>query len=163
MLHVKKSDVCIRATSGTEAELERVAALYRDFNVLHAEMGMSIRLVEGGERLWVDSMRRLLGRYSQIIIGEHEDRIVGFSAGVLRVLPPYYGSIVIGYWDSVYIEKEYRRIGLGDAMMSLLLDWWRQKGAVLAEGDRLSVNENVKGNYVRSGFHEEIVKYRRFL
>jgi len=160
---MKNPDLCIRNTNGSETELAQVAALYRDFNLLHAEMGMSIHLVEGGERLWVDSMRKLLGRYAQIIVAEHEKKIVGYSAGVLRVLPPYYGSIVIGYWDSVYIEKEYRRMGLGDGMMGMLLDWWRGKGAVLAEGERLSVNEKVKGNYQRSGFHEEIVKYRKIL
>ncbi len=163
MWDTKEANAFVREAINSENELAQISTLYRDLNVLQAKAGMSIRLVKGGEHIWMHSMRRLLGKYSQIIIAEHNDAVVGFSAGVIRILPPYYGSVVIGFWDSMYILKEYRGRGLGDQMTRLLLEWWANKGAVLVEGERLCVNENAKGNYERLGFHEEVIKYRKIL
>lgn len=61
---------------------------------------------------------------------------------------------LIGEVDSLFIEKEYRKYGLGDKLMNMSLEWLDSKQAKtkiigVAEG-----NENVLEFYKKYGFHK---------
>lgn len=61
---------------------------------------------------------------------------------------------MIGEIDSLFIEKEYRKFGLGDNLMKRALSWLDSKHAktkiiAVAEG-----NENVVEFYKKYGFHK---------
>ncbi len=64
---------------------------------------------------------------------------------------------LIGEIDSLFVEKEYRKYGLGDQLMNRALDWLnnnkvKTKIIGVAEG-----NENVLEFYKRYGFYKRRV------
>lgn len=140
---------------------EQVAALFRSLYDGEAEFGISLPLIEGGEYLWLKAMQQGLGRFTQIVLAVEEENVVGYSAGAVKILPSWYGSKIVGYWDSMYLLSAYRGRGLGDAMTRELMLWWRSRNATVFEGERQISNSNAVGNYERLGFKAELVKYRR--
>lgn len=64
---------------------------------------------------------------------------------------------LVGEIDSIFVEKEYRKYGLGDRLMNRALDWLnynqvKTKTIGVAEG-----NENVLEFYKRYGFYKRRV------
>ncbi len=140
--------------------LERVAFMYKLLYDGERELGLSLPLIEGGEWLWYAAMKKSLGKYSEIVIAVDSNQAIGYSAGIIKITAPWYGSRIVGYWDSMYIMEDYRGMGLGDKMTKLLIGWWRSRKAEVIEGERLVVNKSAKGHYERLGFKEELLKYR---
>lgn len=140
---------------------EQVASLFRLLYDGEAILGISFPLVEGGEFLWLKAMQKGLGRFTQIILAVDDDHVVGYSAGSVKILPAWYGSKIVGYWDSMYLAPQYRGRGIGDSMTKELMNWWLTRNVEVFEGERQIVNTNAAGNYERLGFKAELVKYRR--
>jgi GNAT superfamily N-acetyltransferase len=143
--------------------MNQVEQLFRQLYDSEKEHGVSVELIEGGEKIWRKSIEKLLGRFAQIIVAADGDVIAGFSYGSIRMMPAYFGGIITGYWEAMIIRPEYRKLGLGDKMTCQLIEWWREKGAVVLEGERLITNESARKNFERLGFKNELIKYRRVL
>jgi len=144
-----------------DPRLDQIEILFKQLYKSESEFGVSVRLIEGGEKIWRRTIEKMLGKYAQIIVAAEEDKICGFSYGSLRMMPACFGGIVIGYWEAMIIKPEYRKLGLGDQMTLQLMDWWREKGAVIFEGERLITNYNAARNFDRLGFKQELIRYRR--
>lgn len=157
----KEENIKICPIYSEDPLLSQVEELFKQLYDSEADFGISIKLVDNGEKLWRNSIEKMLGKFVQIIVAMDNNTVVGFSYGSIRLMPAYFGGIKVGYWEGMIIRPQYRKMGLGDLMTKQLMDWWREKGVTVFEGERLIVNENAKNNFERLGFKQELVKHRR--
>ena len=156
-----KKNYEIFAIEANDPRMIQVEQLYKDLYDSEKEFGVSITLVEGGEKIWRKSIEKLLGKFAQIIVVSHGEEIVGLCYGSIRMLPAYFGSIKSGYLEAIIIKPEHRKKGLGDEMIKQLMNWWLANNVVVFEVERLVTNENSAKNWERCGFKKELIKYRR--
>lgn len=157
----KSAEIKIFPVQPGDPKMDQVEQLFRLLYDSESSLGVSIKLAADGEKVWRRTVEKSLGRFAQIIVACDGDIVAGFSYGSIRMLPAYFGNLIMGFWEGMIIRPEYRKMGLGDKMTLQLIDWWKEKGAVLFEGERLMINENASANFERLGFKIELVKYRR--
>lgn len=76
-------------------------------------------------------------------------RLIGFGLIYLVPLgPPPPGAFI--HW--AYLEPEYRRLGLGQALLDHLLDWARSRGADRVELQFIDGNEAAQHFWAKMGF-----------
>jgi GNAT superfamily N-acetyltransferase len=147
--------VCRQADAG---ELHRLEPLWRALYRHQAEHGMLLSLPENAYEGWLKSLIPLLGRFAMVVVAEVDGEIVGFVAGRLRTLPPYFGSATVGNISEVYVTDSCRGLGVGRELLALALDWFR--AAQIQRVELQVVSGNPRGiNFYRTlGWREELVQ-----
>ncbi|MEM2568039.1 MAG: GNAT family N-acetyltransferase, partial [Candidatus Bathyarchaeia archaeon] len=88
-----------------------------------------------------------------------EGKIVGYSLGWVSQPWAYKGKR--GYICDCFVEKSYRRHGIGKALIKAMLEWFIEKGVECVEADVYSNNIPSLKLFKKLGF-EEIFKRLRF-
>lgn len=143
--------------------LDQVEDLFVEMYRHILDKGLKNPLVEGGERLWMDSVKKSLARFGALIVAEHEGKVVGFVHGLVRFLPDFLGGEKVGFVTHQHILKEFRGHGLGKELMESLEDWYRSKGIRQVELQANYYNQNSRKYLENTGYEYEIVQFRKFL
>ena len=95
---------------------EKIAKLFVKMHKQFYKLNLSHRLIDGGELLWINTIKKSLGKLHFIKIISVNNEIIGFAAGNIRLLPNYLGQKKIGYISFIYIEDNYKDQGLGSKL-----------------------------------------------
>lgn len=138
-----------------ESDLPVLLEFYQNLNTYFYSMGYRLPHPENVGEVWLDSFQRTLGRFSNVFIAEVEDRVVGFMLCRLKRVPSYMGGVMVGELSDMWIDASARRMGIGDRLSRLAIDWMRQQGAHSIEIQVLKDNEASWKLYERMGFQLE--------
>lgn len=144
----------------TEADLTIVAGFYEKLDALLHQLTYSFPAVENVGQLWVDTFRRSMGRFTAVYIAEYEGRPVGFILARLKRVAPYLGGVMVGELSDMWVEHEVRRMGVGEMLLRLAIEWLRLQNVYSVEAQILSGNEPIL-KLVRSlGMKDELHQMR---
>ncbi len=138
-----------------ESDLPVLLEFYENLNTYFYSMGYRLPHPENVGEVWLDSFQRTLGRFSNVFIAEVDDRVVGFMLCRLKRVPSYMGGVMVGELSDMWIDASARRMGIGDRLSRLAIDWMRQQGAHSIEIQVLKDNEASWKLYERMGFQLE--------
>lgn len=147
------SSVSYRTVS--EADFPVLVEFYENLNTYFYSMGYRLPHPENVGQVWLDSFQRTLGRFSNVFIAEIDGRVVGFMLCRLKRVPSYMGGVMVGELSDMWIDANARRMGIGDKLSRLAIDWMRQQGAHSIEIQVLKDNEASWKLYERMGFQLE--------
>lgn len=139
----------------TEADFPALMEMYAQLNTYFYRLGYRLPHPENVGQVWLDSFRRTLGRFSNVFIAELEGRVVGFMLCRIKRTPPHMGGVLVGELSDMWILADVRRLGIGDALSRLALDWLHEQGAHSVEIQVLRDNEASWKLYERMGFQLE--------
>jgi ribosomal protein S18 acetylase RimI-like enzyme len=169
--------------TATEADFPVIMGMYELLNAYFYQMGYRLPHPENVGQVWLDSFRKTLGRFSNVFIAEmplyadaeetpeaHQQtrsessgslhtfsvcRIAGFMLCRLKRTPATMSGVIVGELSDMWIIPEARRMGLGDKLSRLAIDWLRSQGAHSIEIQVLRDNEASWKLYDRMGFQLE--------
>jgi ribosomal protein S18 acetylase RimI-like enzyme len=136
-------EIKIRSLSSSEddALYDRVAYLFSEMYKYMNTKGLVYKLTNNGEFLWINTIKKSLGKLNMITVATHEEAIVGFAAGNIRLLPNYLGNIKVGYISHVFVIDSYKKKNIGRKLVSELENWFADKSVNTIELEVL-VNNN---------------------
>lgn len=138
-----------------EDDLLVIAGMYILLNEHFYRLGYRLPHPQDVGEVWLDSFRRTLGRFSNVFIAELDGIVAGFMLCRLKRVPSYMGGVMVGELSDMWIIPEARRLGIGDKLSRLALDWLREQGAHSVEIQVLRDNEASWKLYERMGFQLE--------
>ena len=141
-----------------EVEEKDFPTLLEMFNLLNSyfyQVGYRLPQPENVAEVWLDSFRRTLGRFSNVFVAELDGRVVGFMLCRLKRVPAFMGGVMVGELSDMWIDQSARRMGIGDMLSRLALEWMHQQGAHSVEIQILKDNEASWKLYERMGFQLE--------
>jgi ribosomal protein S18 acetylase RimI-like enzyme len=147
------SDVSYREVQ--ESDFPIIVEMFTTLNNYFYQIGYRLPNPQNAGELWLDSFRRTLGRFSNVFVAEVEDKVVGFMLCRLKRVPAYMGGVMVGELSDMWIDASARRLGIGDRLSRLAMDWMRQQGAHSVEIQILRDNEASWKLYERMGFQLE--------
>jgi ribosomal protein S18 acetylase RimI-like enzyme len=147
------SSVSYRTAS--EADFPVLMEFYEKLNTFFYSVGYRLPHPAGIGEVWLDSFRRTLGRFSNVFVAEIDNQVVGFMLCRLKRVPAYMGGVMVGELSDMWIESSARRMGIGDELSRLAIDWMRQQGTHSIEIQVLKDNEASWKLYERMGFQLE--------
>ncbi len=143
----------------TEADFPVIKGMYEQLNSYFYQVGYRLPHPENVGEIWLDSFRRTLGRFSNVHVAEMEidgqKQVVGFMLCRLKRVPAYMGGVIVGELSDMWIDGRARRMGIGDKLSRLAIEWMRQQGAHSIEIQVLKDNEASWKLYERMGFKLE--------
>lgn len=139
----------------TEADFPILIEFYTRLNQFFYQVGYRLPHPENVGEVWLDSFRRTLGRFSRVDVAELDGRVVGFMLCRIKRVPAYMGGVLVGELSDMWIEPEARRLGIGDKLSRLALNWLRDQGVHSVEIQVLRDNEASWKLYERMGFKLE--------
>lgn len=141
--------------TATEADFPILVEFYEKLNTYFYGMGYRLPHPENVGQVWLDAFKRTLGRFSMVHIAEVDGKVVGFMLSRVKRVPPQMGGVLVGELSDMWIEAEARRLGIGDRLSRLALDWLRAQGTHSVEIQVLRDNEASWKLYDRMGFQLE--------
>jgi GNAT superfamily N-acetyltransferase len=141
-----------RATAEDRDRLGELAAMAR------AELGAQAR----GGRIFVhrEAPDHDFAADPMVVVGEFQSVVVGY--GTARTEELRDGSR-LGVVDDVYVEPGARGVGVGEAMIGLLLDWCRGEGCIGVDAFALPGMRETKNFFETFGFTARLlVVHHRF-
>jgi ribosomal protein S18 acetylase RimI-like enzyme len=141
--------------TATETDFPIITEMYALLNTYFYQMGYRLPHPENVGEVWLDSFKRTLGRFSNVFIAEVEGRVVGFMLCRLKRVPSYMGGVMVGELSDMWIDSSARRMGIGDKLSRLAMDWMHAQGAHSVEIQVLKDNEASWKLYERMGFQLE--------
>ncbi len=155
-MEVGHSSADYALTAGGAELLERVGPLWLQLRQHHAEVSS-----------------RWAGQLMKFSFDERRDGLIAKSTGGLLILLATGDGRDVGYCvstisadrhgeiDSIYILSTHRRLGIGHAMMSRTLDWFKQQSVRSISVDVMIGNETALPFYARYGFHPRTLRLRQ--
>lgn len=138
-----------------EDDFPVIKGMYEKLNTYFYKMGYRLPHPENVGQVWLDSFQRTLGRFSNVFIAEIDGQVAGFMLCRLKRVPQYMGGVMVGELSDMWIIKDARRLGIGDKLSRLAMEWMREHGAHSIEIQVLRDNEASWNLYERMGFQLE--------
>src|SRR5215475_4171524 len=139
-------------------DFDRIKPLWIALYQHQYEHGMLLRLPEGAYDAWLKSILPFLGRFASVVIAERNGEILGFVAGRIRTLPPYFGSAAIGAISEVFISDAYRGAGIGRRLLAFSLQWFEAQQITRVELQVVAGNPDGIRFYHQLGWREELLQ-----
>ena len=138
-----------------EDDFPALMEMFTQLNRYFYRVGYRLPEPDNVGQVWLDSFRRTLGRFSNVFVAEIDGRVVGFMLCRLKRVPAHMGGVVVGELSDMWVIPEARRLGVGEKLSRLALDWLREEGAHSVEIQILKDNEASWKLYERLGFQLE--------
>lgn len=84
-----------------------------------------------------------------VLTGTIDGTPVGYAVGRTEVIRD---RSRLGIISDLYVEEDARSVGVGEAMMDLLLEWFRDQGCAGVDATALPGNRATKNFFEESGF-----------
>lgn len=144
----------------TDEDLPAVAGLYTKLDQFLREHAYNFPEVENVGELWLEMFRRTLGRFSILYIAEYEGEIVGFIIARLKRVPAYLGGVMVGELKDMWVEHKVRRLGIGEKLLRLAIEWCRDQDVHSLEAQILLGNEPIINLVEFLGMKRELYQMR---
>ena len=143
-----------------EADFPAVEGLYDKLDQFLREFTYTFPEVENVGELWLDMFRRTLGRFSVLYVAEYEGEVVGFIVARIKRVPAYLGGVMVGELKDMWVEHSVRRLGIGEKLLRLAIEWCRDQDVHSLEAQILLGNEPIIQLVEYLGMHRELYQMR---
>jgi GNAT superfamily N-acetyltransferase len=150
------SSITIRAAK--PAEINLVESLWLALYKHQKEHGMLLDLSPSSFSQWAEAMKPALGRFTCLFIAELNGKPIGFLAGSLKTLPPWFGGYLIGFVSEVFVTDAHRSKQLGHQLVETALRWFKANRAHRVELQVVMNNLGARRLYDKLGWTEELVQ-----
>ena len=135
-----------------EKDLERLNSLFEEIDIYHRnELPHVFRKPDGPVRSRDFLLGALADQNTVILIAETQDQFIGLLYAYVRSIPeiPIRIPCQVGEVDTIIVKQEYRRQGVGKALMEKTNEW-----AGRMKLDRLELNVWNFNKGARDFYHE---------
>ena len=144
----------------TEADYPTVISMYDKLDQLFRQHTYTFPEVENVGQLWLETFRRTLGRFSVLYVAEYQSEVVGFIIARLKRVPEYLGGVMVGELKDMWVEPEVRRLGIGEKLLRLAIEWCRDQDVYSMEAQILLGNEPILELVEYLGMERELYQVR---
>ncbi|HZK07208.1 MAG TPA: GNAT family N-acetyltransferase [Bacteroidales bacterium] len=127
----------------------------------HSDLDPYFVPTDAVEEVYRDFMERsLLSEDRLLLVAEIDGKIVGYAAAEIQARSPIFRIAKNGYINDVFVEEEFRKLGIAREFLTELKKWFESKGIKHVELSVLADNEVGKKTWAKFGFETYEIKKR---
>jgi len=149
-------DIVVR--TGVTDDLFAIEGLWHALYEHQKAHGMFLEVSPNSFSDWTDSMKVSLGRFTVLVVAECRGQMIGFVAGRVKSLPPYFGGFIVGFIGEVFVSETHRKNGLAREMLDLATEWFSKQRVHRIELQVLLDNHAARQVYRELGWKEELIQ-----
>ena len=159
-----RSNIEIRILSINDVNfLNQAEKLFVDLYEYLKPKNLILPLAENGDKIWMESIKNTLGKYSTLVVAIHENKVIGFGCGTLKFLPEYLGSHKVGAISHFFICKEFRNMNIGKLIVEKLNEWLVLQKVKSIEVQVAAINLEAEIFWKKNEFKHELIQLRKFV
>ncbi|MEM3551229.1 MAG: GNAT family N-acetyltransferase [Candidatus Bathyarchaeia archaeon] len=149
----------VKIRHADEEDLQQIVKLSKKLGKNESSMDSMISSMpsEFQNPTWI--LKNIKGENTVVFVAEANGKVIGYSLGWISQPWAYKGRR--GYICDCFVEKPYRRKGIGRALIKAMLNWFVGKGVECVEADVYSRNIPSLTLFKALGF-DEVFKRLRF-
>jgi ribosomal protein S18 acetylase RimI-like enzyme len=142
----------VKIRHASEADLQQIVKLSEKLGRDESAMDSMVSPLpsEFQNPKWI--LKNIKGENTVVFVAEADGKIVGYSLGWIS--QPWSYKAKRGYICDCFVEKFYRRRGIGKALVKAMLEWFKDKGVECVEADIYSSNIPSLALFKGLGFKE---------
>ena len=147
----------------TPEDADAVAHLWEALVAYHRELDASLppAAPQGARRYARRLVDRLDDPMSRVLVAEVDGKVVGYVLGVVVDLAPeMFAQEASGFLADIYVDADYRRVGIGKALVEGLVAWFHEKGLHYYEWHVAARNEDSLAFWRSLGGREVMLRMR---
>ena len=144
-------------------ELSVAGEFWNQLNQFHRSRGLRFPLVEDAGSIWARSFERTLGRYSFIWFALMDGDHCGMLAARVKRAPDYLGGVMVGEISDLYVDESARGRGVASELLEFATGQLDSLKLHSIEVQVLTENPEAGHFWMRNGYSEELIQYRRNL
>ena len=157
-------EIEIISISGQHIEfIQQIKSLFDKMYDEFIGMGVILHPVENASDIWYRSIENSLNRFGLLVAILKNGSVIGFAHGALLMAPAYLDAGKTGVITHVYVEKNFRKEGLANSMVSELENWFIKKEVHSIELQVISTNITGKLFWKNLDYKEELIQYRKLI
>ena len=125
--------------------------------------GQILPLAEDGADLWINGIKKILGRFGVLIGAFANNELIGFVHGTIKFSPEYLGTLKLGFLTHQFILESERGKGVGENLFRELENLFIMQDVHSIEIQSNFLNEGAKAFYKKMGYETELVQFRKVL
>ena len=158
-----KTDIIFQELKPEDTDfLNQTEALFLDLHTHLKPMGLTLDLIENGEKIWMTSVKNTLGKFSILVVAIYNNEVIGFGFGALKFLPAYLGGEMIGHTTHMFVKESFRNMKIGYQLYEMLFNWFLMKNVKNIETQIAGINPEVERFLKSIGFKYEFLQLRKF-
>ena len=143
-----------------EADFPAVINMYGKIDQFLREFTYTFPEVQNVGELWLEMFRRTLGRFSVLYVAEYQEKIVGFIVARVKRVPEYLGGVMVGELKDMWVEPDVRRLGIGEKLLRMAIEWCRRQQVYSVEAQILMGNVPIIKLIEYLGMKKELSQFR---
>ncbi|MCS7124150.1 MAG: GNAT family N-acetyltransferase [Candidatus Bathyarchaeota archaeon] len=142
----------VKIRRASEADLQQIVKLSEKLGRDESAMDSMVSPLpsEFQNPNWI--LKNIKGENAAVFVAEADGKVVGYSLGWIS--QPWSYKAKRGYICDCFVEKAYRRRGIGKTLVKAMLEWFRNKGVECVEADIYSNNIPSLAMFKGLGFKE---------
>jgi ribosomal protein S18 acetylase RimI-like enzyme len=119
-------DVNIRPAAASDADA--IAGLWQALVDFHHTLDEDLpgAAFNGAQRYARRLVQHLDDPFTRALVAEREGRVIGYVLGmVIDLVPDVFDQEPAGFLADIYVHPDFRRVGIGRALVTAWLDWLR--------------------------------------
>ncbi|HEX7131031.1 MAG TPA: GNAT family N-acetyltransferase [Iamia sp.] len=156
-------DIRIHQPERGDPVLDQVEEMFADQWAHLARFDPLHPLVDGGAAMWRAGVEKMIGRLGVLFVASRGDEAIGFTYGIIRVLPDYLGGGKYADWPQMHTRASARGTGVGRRLYDAFEQWCIERGCGSIQGYVLSKDVDGMALWEHLGFVQEQVQIRKML
>lgn len=146
-----------------EQDIERIGEMWEKLVTYHQQLDERLPQASerGGELYGLRIIQHLEDTHTRILVAEVDGRLVGYTMGmILDLVPEMFRPQIGGFLADIFVEPDFRRNGIGGALVEALVAWFRSRGVQYMEWYAASQNQAGRAFWEALGGHEIMIRMR---
>jgi len=143
--------------------LPQVEQQFAELYSFMKDKGLKLNLVEDGEKKWMNSIKKTIGKFVALFVVLDGKKVAGFVSGIVKFTPDYLGNQKVGLLSYHFVDKDYRGKGIGKSLLKSLETWFKEKNISSIEVQASFINEYSRKYFEKNGYENELVQLRKFV
>jgi ribosomal protein S18 acetylase RimI-like enzyme len=110
-------------------DIQQISDLAVNLLKYHTDFDPYFSLASNAMEIYYKHFRRCVySKNKLLLVAEEDNKIIGFALGELGYRPPVFAIRKIGFISDVFVDKDFRKSGIGKIFLNELCQWFKKNG-----------------------------------
>ena len=149
----------IQITKARDKHIPEIVELWKEFMDYHKEFDSRFPMRENAYLSFQNHLKELMTSENKIVyIALDNDHVVGFATCSINTQAPIWEIEKYGTIDTLVVESQYRRKGIGAKMLSTINEWFGVQSIVRIEVSLAIKNQVAQSFWRKHGYQDHTLR-----
>ena len=145
----------MKIAPASDLHVPEIVEIWKEFMDFHSDLDPFLERRENGHEHFEKYVReKIESDDSTVLVATDNNKVIGFSIIFISKHPPVLKMERYGFIDSLAVKSEYRRNGVGTAILNKIHEWFQSRDITRIQLSVLPKNKTGDSFWRKNGFRD---------